>query len=101
MEKVVWSWSQDLETTDVSFALPPKSLLFYTPLPLSATDVEGGGCMTRVHGRGGEMMGSGQNKWNCSTVNLFDRLLGGCILVIHGGGRRHWAKNQVPTSLCN
>lgn len=22
----------------------------------------------------GEMKGSGQNKWNCSTVNLFDKL---------------------------
>lgn len=67
--------------------------LFYMPLPLSATDVEGGGCMTkgggcmyacvlgvgmyvnvRVEKGGGGIKGSGQNKWNRSTVNLFDKL---------------------------
>lgn len=75
--------------------------LFYTPLPLSATDVESGGCMTegggcmcadvwaggggciRKCGKGGEMRGTGQNKWNRSTVNLFDKLWGGCVHVIH------------------
>lgn len=32
-----------------------------------------GGCV-RDGEKGGEMNGSGQNKWKCSTVNLFDKL---------------------------
>lgn len=55
------------------------------------------GVCVREHGKGGEMKGSGHNKWNHRTVNLFGKLHVGCIHVIHRGnnysGRlHHWVK---------
>ncbi len=59
-----------------------------------------GGGYIHECGEGGEMKGSGQNKWNRSTVNLFDKLRGGCVHVIHRREhlrirRRHRAKIRV------
>lgn len=106
------SWSQDLKAVMSLLLYLQSPSLFYMPLPPVCHWRTGwwvydegfveGVCVcvcVRERGRGGEMKGSGHNKWNHWTVNLFDKLHAGCIHVIHGGNNysgqlRHRAKTR-------